>query len=98
MTLQELKDNYAKEQGFLEWEELHMVCQFEGKNLDFAKYIDDVIILAQQEALNRAALSVKIEKFNTRNDTCEYVDGVAGKGIVCTVCLDSITSENNLIK
>lgn len=98
MTLQELKDNYAIEQGFLEWEELHMACQFEGKNLDFAKYIDDVIILAQQEALKKASESASIRMHNTRTDELTFDKYVRRNSILYTVSKDSITSENNLIK
>ena len=68
MTLQELKDNYAQEQGFLEWEELHMACQFEGKNLHFAKHIDAVIILAQQEALKNVSKTIDIGSITSENN------------------------------
>lgn len=76
MTLQEIKDNYAKEQGYLFWNHFLKNAEWEKILISF----DELCILSQQQALNNASESAKLE----------YVDGK-----IVALDKKSILSENN---
>ena len=57
MDLQTLKNNYAQEQGYEDWEQLDMLSGRE----EITKHIDEICIRAQKEALEKAVDNVKIE-------------------------------------
>ena len=51
MDLQTLKNNYAQEQGYEDWEQLDMLSGRE----EITKHIDEICIRAQKEALEKAS-------------------------------------------
>ena len=59
MNLQTIKDNYAQEQGYDDWEQLDILSGQE----EITKHIDEICIRAQKAALEKAAerLERKIE-------------------------------------
>ena len=57
MDLHTLKNNYAQEQGYEDWEQLDMLSGRE----EITKHIDEICIRAQKEALEKAVDNVKIE-------------------------------------
>ena len=83
-TLQEIKDTYAKEQGYEDWKELMEELYGNVPELRIEKYMDEICICAQKEALEKAVENAKIE-MDLQTDW--YF-----------VNKESITNEENLIR
>ena len=91
-TLQEIKEDYAQEQGYDDWDELSEKNNYAD---DYELHWTSVCIRAQKEALEKAAenAKVKMEEY--------YVGEVAGHiGLTASkpvVARTSITNPENLI-
>lgn len=90
MTLQEIKDNYAKEQGYLDWDDLCYYYELDpelstiDKKENIDRHIDEVCILAQERALENAS---------------GLVDQFIGKGYLMNPLIKgAITDKSNLVK
>lgn len=81
-TLIEIKDNYAKEQGFENWHEIKKAFRDKEINfLKFGRYENKVFELIQQEQQNIIAEKIPYETIDERE-----------------VLNDLIINENNIIK
>ena len=58
MDLQTLKNNYAQEQGYEDWEDL---IEDNWKTILMESYMNEICIRAQKEALEKAVKNAKIE-------------------------------------
>ena len=83
-ALQEIKDTYAKEQGYEDWKELMEELYGNVPELRIEKYMDEICICAQKEALEKAS----------ENATMLF-DAVYDWHAVNK---ESIINENNLIR
>lgn len=61
-TLQEIRENYAKENGFADWEQLDMLAGRQEIN----EHIDEICIRAQKEALEKASDNLMYKTVNDR--------------------------------
>ena len=81
-TLQEIKNHYAKEQGYEDWRELQ---EFHSRNpREIESYMNEICIRAQKLALEKAVENAKIE-MDLQTDW--YF-----------INKESITNEQNLIR
>ena len=87
-TLEEIKDNYAIEQGFENWHEIKKA--FRNKEITFLKFgryenkVFELIQVEQQKLIAENA-DTKMERYNDLQD-------------VVVVDKSSIINENNIIK
>ena len=94
-SLEEIKNEYAKEQCVDNW-----VCliSMNGYN-EFEKHINNICMLAQKQALKNASENANLQKYNSNKEKYSFIDGYYnGLGIAYTVNKESITNENNLVK
>ena len=85
-TIQEIKDKYAIEQGYPNWNELRHWRDVSGVA---DAYMDEICIRAQKAALEKAAENAKIEK----EYSIKYQDFIPDG-----IDKDSITNPENLIR
>ena len=83
-TLQDIKDEYAQEQGYEDWRELRKFQQ-DYNNLYFERDMNEICLRAQKAALKNAA---------ENTEDLKYID-VGGYRILDTT---SIINEQNLIR
>lgn len=87
MSLQEIKDSYAVDQGYLNWESLMTeVCYF--NNEEFFEHENEVMKIYAMECLKLASLNVDYEYTFLYSSERNVGDEVAKQ----------ITNENNIIK
>lgn len=85
-TLQQIKDEYAIEQGYKDWAHLMIDCCINAFRVE--RHTDAVNILSQQQALKNASENVDPEdcyRYSSEEHTVERIE-------------QSILSENNLVK
>lgn len=88
-------DEYAKSQGYKNWEELLMEFDIQLMTFDeFSLHLFAACDLVQKEQQKRIAENAKIEKVYT--EICEFLPDPFELGT--KIDKDSILSENNLIK
>lgn len=98
-TLKQIKDDYAIQQGFANWYELLTYCKEKYLN----HYITEVMKIYAMECLKRASINAKIHRKYFKNgfvyQECNYESFVnVGKNMQCSVSIESIISEKNIIK
>lgn len=87
-TIQEIKNNYAKEQGFENWHEIKKA--FRDKEINFLKFgryenkLFELIQIEQQKLIAENA-DTKMERYNDLQD-------------IIVVDKSSIINENNIIR
>lgn len=86
-TLQEIRENYAKENGFADWEQLDMLAGRQEIN----EHIDEICIRAQKLVLENAAENARTKTVTVQGQD-EYIhdDEVVDR--------TSITNPENLIR
>ena len=69
MNLQNLKNNYAQEQGYKDWENLQFDTLSEGEEME--DHMDEICIRAQKAALENAEENAcnSLELYNYEYDT-----------------------------
>lgn len=95
-TLQDIKDEYAREHGYGDWENLQSDTFSDGEKME--SHMDEICLRAQKAALKNAAETAQIEYHNIRTGIKQYAQGLAGNGQIYTVERTSITNEQNLIQ
>ena len=91
MDLQTLKNNYAQEQGYEDWEQLDMLSGRE----EITKHIDEICIRAQKLALEKAAENAEITCSRKTTHCMQCYGGGCENPIVEK---ESITNPENLIR
>ena len=86
-NLQEIKDTYAQEQGYEDWKELREELYGNVPELRIEKYMDEICIRSQKEALEKAAENVKMGYTSIFSNDMKLV-----------VDRTSITNPENLIR
>ena len=61
MDLQTLKNNYAQEQGYTDWNDLRIEFYGDARVLRIEEFMNEICIRAQKVALEKAAENAKIE-------------------------------------
>lgn len=91
-TLTEIKNEYAQEQGYDNWESIR------SKPGHFVEsHMNEICIRAQKAALEKASESAKVQHYNTRTEKKESASAMGNKGQVYSVERTSITNPDNLI-
>ena len=85
MNLETLKNTYAQEHGYDDWEQLVIINELHSDRLD--KYWTEICIRAQKLALEKAAKNVKMGYTSIFSDDMKLV-----------VDRKSITNPENLIR
>lgn len=83
-TLQEIKNNYAQEQGHEDWADLYRTAGYYDERV-FFMHEDAVIILAEKAALEKAAEN-------------SWINGSEFSRCGCEIDTTSITNPENLIR
>lgn len=92
MNLETLKNNYAQEQGYEDWEQLVMISGLE----EITKHIGEICILAQKAALENATenAKIKMEEYYV-GEVADHIGLTASKHVVDRT---SIQNPENLIR
>ena len=90
-TIQEIKENYAQEKGFTDWEQLDILSGRE----EITKHIDEICIRAQKAALEKAAENAEIT-CSRKTTHCKQCYGGGCENPI--VEKESITNSENLIR
>ena len=90
-TLQEIKNTYAQEQGYEDWKELREELYGNVPELRIEKYMDEICIRAQKEALEKASENAKTKTVTVQGQD-EYIHDDE------VVDYTSITNPENLIR
>ena len=96
-SLQEIKNTYAQEKGYEDWDELATItCYTDGYQME--SYMNEICIRAQKAALEKAAENAEVQHHNTRTGTKTHASGMSSNGQVYIVDRTSITNPENLIR
>lgn len=96
-NLQEIKEDYALEQGYEEWE--HLINDMQPhSNMYLEQAMDEICIRAQKEALEKAAENGKIEILVPSSSVPKSVKQYKNSDGVVRVNMSSITNPENLIR
>ena len=90
-TLKEIKNTYAQEQGYEDWKELREELYGNVPELRIEKYMDEICIRAQKEALEKASENAKTKTVTVQGQD-EYIHDDE------VVDYTSITNPENLIR
>jgi len=84
-SLNLIKNQYAQEQGYEDWDDLRDYNQSDGEEMEY--YMNEICIRAQKAALEKAAENAKTKK-----------TGNSGSHFDASVDRTSITNPENLIR
>ena len=100
MTLQKIKDDYAKKLGYSNWNDLceqHVInSRYPHSGLNYHQ--DKVCILAQKQALKNAAENGKLLIEHSGRSSNKHDYFISENDTFVEVCTESILSESNLVK
>lgn len=88
MTLQKIKDKYAKEKGYPNWDDLSKEHRY--RIVSYEKHMDNICILAQKQVLYNVAE-------NAKAISSGYTESVWHCGCSYEVHKESILNESNLV-
>lgn len=84
-NLQEIKDTYAQEQGYEDWEDLRIEFYGDARPLRIEEFMDEICIRSQKAALEKAADN-------------SWINGSEFSRCGCEIDSTSITNPKNLIR
>ena len=99
-TLQEIKNNYAQEQGYEDWDTF--LNYYGGRHPEwFDQHWTEICIRAQKKALEKAAENAEIHRLNLVSGykfTGKNTVNLSGERTIFSIHKESITNPENLVQ